>query len=258
VTRRCLCCGTLQTVGYGGVEIKYLSTKIFLMFYALIAPIVLAFTFDGLIHMRARMRRLQYATAVLQDKIALSEVVVDFSAAQRHREEQLRQQQALPRRHGAHNKPAGTEQQAPHRGEELVEVDLEGGTPLHFPPRANRGVKNQGHCAEIGELPNGAGPREAHTRSRPPSALSPSGGAGNRTAALTSRTARPSMDTLTMDDRDGLFSPRSQLAHADLFLPPLSPPPSGNLHFDAAVTMYRAASEVALHCTSSNLAELRF
>jgi hypothetical protein len=128
-------------VGYGGVEIKYLSTKIFLMFYALIAPIVLAFTFDALIHMRARMCRLQYATAVLQDKIALSEVVVDLSAAQRHREEQLRQQQALPRRNDAHTKPAGTEQQTPPRGEELVEVDLEGGTPLHFPPRANSGVQ---------------------------------------------------------------------------------------------------------------------
>jgi hypothetical protein len=218
-------------VGYGGVEIKYLSTKIFLMFYALIAPIVLAFTFDALIHMRARMRRLQYATAVLQDKIALSEVVVDLSAAQRHREEQLCQQQALPRRHGAHNKPAGTEPQAPPRREELAEVDLKGGTPLHFPPSANRGVQNQGHGGtKVGELPNGAGPREAHTRSRPPSALSPPGGAGNHIAALTSRTPRPSMDTLGMDDRDGLFSPRPQLAHSDLYLPPLSPSPSGNLH----------------------------
>jgi hypothetical protein len=235
VTRRCLCCDALQTVGYGGVEIKYLSTKIFLMFYALIAPIVLAFTFDALIHMRARMRRLQYVTAVLQDKIALSEVVVDLSAAQRHREEQLRQQQALPRRNDAHTKPAGTEQQAPPRREELVEVDLEGGTPLHFPPRANRGVRNQGHGAEIGELPNGAGPREAHTRSRPPSALSPPGGAGNHIVALTSHTPRPSMDTLRMDDRDGLFSPRSQLARSDLYLPPVSPPPSGSRHFEAAV-----------------------
>jgi hypothetical protein len=249
-------------VGYGGVEIKYLSTKIFLMFYALIAPIVLAFTFDALIHMRARMRRLQYATAVLQDKIALSEVVVDLSAAQRHREEQLRQQQAVPRRNDAHTKPAGTEQQAPPRGEELVEVDLEGGTPLHFPSRANRGVPDQGYGATVGELPKGAGPREAHTRSRPPSALSPPGGPSSHTVTRTSRTPRSEgrscTGVLTMDDRDGFFSPRSQVARADLYLPPLSPPPSGDLHSAVGCTMYAATGEAAMHCKSCDPPELRF
>jgi hypothetical protein len=90
---------TAQTVGYGDVRIKYDSTKIFLIFYALLAPIVLAFTFDAIINLRGRVTRRRYARDVLSDKIPLSEVIVDFDALQQaaHAEQRLLEEPLLVR-----------------------------------------------------------------------------------------------------------------------------------------------------------------
>jgi hypothetical protein len=79
----------MQTVGYGDVNIKYASTKVFLIFYVLISPIILAFAFDAILSLPRKLRQRQYAHAVLCDEIPLSDVVVDLNAAQKHTKAEL-------------------------------------------------------------------------------------------------------------------------------------------------------------------------
>lgn len=79
----------MQTVGYGDVNIKYASTKVFLIFYVLISPIILAFAFDAILSLPRKLRQRQYAHSVLCDEIPLCDVVVDLNAAQQHTEAEL-------------------------------------------------------------------------------------------------------------------------------------------------------------------------
>ena len=71
-----------QTVGYGDIAIKFASTKAFLIFYVLIAPLVLAFTFDNIITLRSRIARKRQVEAVLLDQIRLDEIMANFPAHQ--------------------------------------------------------------------------------------------------------------------------------------------------------------------------------
>jgi hypothetical protein len=219
------------------------------MFYALIAPVVLAFTFDGLIHVPSRARRLRYATAVLQDEIPLAEVMVDLCAAQREREEQLNLRDT-PLLHKLRSDGGET----PH-AEAVVEVDIEDGAPLHFPTRnGSTGRQKRGSTAREEtpephpQQPNATSPtlkptvsesgRRGDTSSswsrrhqsggvqqQHPQALLPTRGTTRPAGALTSTGSRSgagsTQNTLVMDDRDGFFALHSHREPADLNLPPL-------------------------------------
>jgi hypothetical protein len=60
---------------------------------------VLAFTFDAIINLRSRVARRRYARDILNDKVPLHEVVVDFDAEQRraHAEQRLLEEPLLVR-----------------------------------------------------------------------------------------------------------------------------------------------------------------
>jgi hypothetical protein len=255
-------------VGYAEVDIKYRSTKVFLVFFNLISPVVMAFTFDALIFTPARARRLRYATSVLQDKIPLAEVVVDLNAAQRQREAKLLRQSSGEQDNSA-------QQQARPSTDGTVEAHLENGALLQLPNGQPGAVRQQERGTTLGEPPGGAEapkPRNAASAAHPlpPSPLPPTLACSTSSATKGSGDGRcysaPSLwlphgklredepihetgnctwvaahsgsrsrghsyadnvkRTLAMDDRDGLFSPRTEMATAGLKLPSLAP--SGN------------------------------
>jgi hypothetical protein len=216
------------------------------MFYALIAPVVLAFTFDGLLHVPSRARRLRYATAVLRDEIPLAEVMVDLGAAQLERQEQLKLRDT-PLLHKLRSDGGET----PH-AEAVVEVDIEDGAPLHFPTR-NGSTGRQKYASTGREETPEPHPQQSNATSptwkptvsesgrsggkssswsrrhqsggvqqqQHPQALSRAGPTGTVTSTCARSGAGNTQNTLVMDDRDGFFSVHSHREPADLDLAPL-------------------------------------
>jgi len=82
------------------VPIRFLSTKVFMLFYVLIAPILLALSFDSILSLNARIKRKKLVADILFDRVAVAGLMVDFDAQQRRPQQRTRQQRRQRKQRG--------------------------------------------------------------------------------------------------------------------------------------------------------------